>query len=283
MTTGKRDEVGKSEEMTTASEVFSPEHGQITLYMAWKGRGETSGEIAARLLPTMSVLAGRYSNDSAGFYSLGGDNLESRIRLPGNLKELAVYAAGKTDQDEDGAHHENGRTRLVALLLPDPSAPDLQSDAMLSVVAGTSLGLTNKVSVQFESGFPLGTPAEAARWFLELVRIWQPEYALLKTGLTNSTDYSLGTYAGYLSWVSNKAFDPVPPLASAVQIPFGDGMLYAARNWTLDGFAALSRDLAKAGAGQVLQIPKFQDPPEFPSQYPEELFRLDEQVRWDAR
>ena len=53
--------------MTLASDVFGPEHEQVTLHMEWMGRGETPAQIASRLLPTMETLTGLYAGGRAGF------------------------------------------------------------------------------------------------------------------------------------------------------------------------------------------------------------------------
>ena len=225
----------------------------------------------------MNILTRLYPQGAATLSTL--DRGAPR-RLPGDIEGLTALAAGKSDKNPDGTVREQGRTNIVALLLPDPEDPDLNSDAMLSVLAGTPLGLNNKLSLQLEDSFPLGTPSQASRWFLDLVRIWQPQYALLKTVLANSTDYGLGTGAAFLSWLSTKAFGPAPDVESAVRIPFGDGALYAAREWSLNGFATLGSDLCAAGGAQILDAPKFQDPPAFPDGYPDGLDRLDELVAW---
>ena len=259
--------------------VFGPQHGQISVYMAWKGRGETPTEIAARLSRTLTVLTDLYPDGRAAFCTLGSGDLSAANRMPDGVEGLADLAVSKSDKNPDGTVREQGRTSLVAVLKPNPETGP-RSDAMLSVAAGTPLGLNNKVSLQLEDSFPPGTPSETARWFLDLVRIWQPQYALLKTALTNSTDLGLGTNSGYLSWVSTKAFGYVPEVASAVCFPFGDGVLYAAREWSIAGFAALSRDLAAAGGARILDTPKRQDPPAFPQGYPGGLDRLDDLVTW---
>ncbi|MCQ1956335.1 hypothetical protein NNX39_07435 [Arthrobacter sp. zg-Y826] len=268
--------------MTVASEVFGPEHEQVTLYMSWKGRGETPAGIAGRLLQTMHILANLYPHGKAALCTLGRDGTGGPHRLPGDLEGLTALAAGKSNKNPDGTVREQGRTSIVALLLPDPEDAALKSDAMLSVLAGTPLGLNNKVSLQLEDNFPMGPPSRASHWFLDFVRIWQPQYALLKTTLTNSTDFGIGTGAAYLSWVSFKAFGPAPEVASAVRVPFGDGALYVAREWSLNGFAALGRDLSAAGCARILDAPKFQDPPAFPDGYPAGLDRLDDLVSWGS-
>ena len=265
--------------MTLASEVFGPEHEQVSVYMAWKGRGETPTEIAERLSRTVTVLTGLYPDGSAAFCTLGGADLNAPNRMPDDFEGLSDLAASKSDKNPDGTVREQGRTSLVALLMPNPETGP-RSDAMLSVAAGTPLGLNNKLSLQLEDTFPMGTPSETARWFLDLVRLWQPQYALLKTALTNSTDLGMGTNSGYLSWASTKAFGSVPEVASAVCFPFGHGVLYAAREWSIAGFATLARDLAAAGGARILDTPKLQDPPAFPQGYPGGLDRLDDLVTW---
>lgn len=258
-------------------DVFSTEHGMVTLFMAWHGRGESPAGIASRLLPTTRLLTGLYPEGRAGFVTLGGPGYNSSNSVPQTLEDLTEFALNKTDRGRDGEVFEKGRTRLTMLLSPDPSLPKLQSDAMLSVVAGTPLANSNYVSIQFEDSFPLGAPSVAAHWFLDLVRIWQPEYAALRTDLANAADRS--TFAGYLSWGSAKAFSAQPDVVSAKRIPFGDGFLYAAREWTLDGFVAFDRDLAAVGGNETANIPDFQDPPAFPDEgYPEELDLLDDLV-----
>lgn len=266
--------------MALASGVFGPKHKKVTLYMGWQGRGETPTQIASRLLPTMQVLAGRYPEGGAAFYALQGQNHDQPVPLPGTLDELAAYADSKSDKDNNGDSWEKGTTRLVSLLLPDPSDPALNSDAMLSLAAGTPLAHDNNIVLRFEDNFPLGTPAEAAHWFLDLVRIWQPEYALLKTSLTNRTYTANGTYAGYLSWASTKGLHQLPDVPSAIRIPFGDGALYAAREWAISGIAAFIEDLRNVGATSIYDLPPTQRPPIFPEGYPDGLERLDDLVTW---
>lgn len=93
----------------------------------------------------------------------------------------------------------------------------------------------------------MGNPADAAHWFIELVRIWQPEFAVLRTGLTSKAAYNLGTYAGYLSRVSAKAYGAIPRLEAAIRLPFGDGALLVAREWTAQGLLNFSKELTEAG------------------------------------
>lgn len=268
--------------MTLASEVFGPEHGQVTLHMEWMGRGETPAEIASRLLPTMKILTGLHAGGRAGFYSLGGSSPDARVRLPDSLEDLTAYAAEKSDREPDGSVREQGRTSLVALLLADPSRPALQADAMLSVVAGTPLELSNYVSADFSAGFPLGSPRTATRWFADVVRTWQPEYAVLRTDLSNNPEDDRDTYAGYLAWVSAGTYGIGPEVPSAVQMPFGEGTLYVAKDWSIKGFRAFSDDLVKVGAVPLLSVPKVQNPPKFGEGHPEALASLDETVRWGA-
>lgn len=268
------------DDMNVASEVFGPEHEKVTLFMAWGSRVETPAEIAVRLLSTMRALTRLYPEAKAAFHTLEGDGLNSRSRLPETVEELTGVVAAKTDRDNNGQPYDEARTRLTALLLPDPTSPGLRSDAMLSMIAGTSLGLGNKLSVQFEDSFPMGSPAEAARWFSDVVRIWQPEYALLKTSLANSIHRRTSTYAGFLSWASRKALGPSPQVDSAISLPFGDGTLYAAREWTVDGIGAFVEELAGAGARSVLDIPEEQDLPDLPAGYPDGMECLDAQISW---
>lgn len=266
--------------MTVASEVFSPEHERATLFMGWRGRGESPTEIASRLLPTMKVLTGLYPEGNAAFHVLEGDSLDRSRQVPDALDALSSFAAVNSDREPNGEVREKGRTRLVSILLPKPSDPVLRSDAMLTVAAGTPLALDNSISLMLEDSFPIGTPSEAARWFLDLVRIWQPEFALLKTSLTNRTYSANGTYAGYLSWASEAALGSLPEVPSAVRIPFGTGALYAARQWTVGGVGDFIEDLRRAGAASVREIPQFQSPPTFPEDYPAGLNELDEAVAW---
>lgn len=123
--------------MTTASDVFGPEHKNVVVFLGWEGRGESPAQIATRLAPTFSTLTDRYPDTLAGFYALESDGSGQRVRLADTPGELVDLAIAKSDKDPDGTVGEDGRTRLVARLLPDDSQPALESDAMLTVAAGT--------------------------------------------------------------------------------------------------------------------------------------------------
>lgn len=266
--------------MTVVTDVFGPEHHKVTLFMGWEGRNETPAEIAVRLLATIRTLASLYPEGKAALHTLEGPGLNSKCRLPETLDELTDFVADRTDRLPNGEIYDEARTRFTALLLPDATSPELQSDAMIGMIVGTSLVLGNQLSVQFEDSFPLGSPSEASRWFADLVRIWQPDYALLKTSLANHTHSGTSTYAGFLSWASSKALGPSPQVNSAICLPFGDGTLYASREWTVDGIGAFVEELRNAGARSVLDIPERQDTPHLPAGYPDGLEQLDELVAW---
>ena len=59
-------------------------------------------------------------------------------------------------------------------------------------------------------------------------------------------------------------------------IPFGEGQLFVAREWTIPGIVALHDEL---GPGEV-EGPKVQEPPRLPDEYPAELDRLDRDIVW---
>lgn len=258
--------------MKSGKDIFGISSGPF-INLNWAGRGESPESAAARLAGTMSVLS---VWTGLQWYRDTGDRNSSVVRfdlIPAEQQGLTELINPRAAWARDAA------PRLSSYFLSLRSSPDPARTytALLSGSAGSEQDLSNQVKLQLADDFPVGTPSQAARWFLDLVRIWQPDRARMSS---QSVEQEIGlTRAAYLSWASVKAY--TEPLSDKeIRIPFGDGALGAARLWTVEGIAALDRDLRQAKAPKASIRPSLQDPPQFPSRYPKELDSLDREVTW---
>ncbi|PPB50904.1 hypothetical protein C4K88_03330 [Arthrobacter pityocampae] len=169
---------------------------------------------------------------------------------------------------------------LLSLFLRDDPSDESRTDPSLSIGVGS--GSTNNISLRLTDDFPLGSPAEAARLFVDLVRIWQPDLARFSTISAIKATMGKGhvNHAGYLAWVSATAYGPEPETDRELVLPHGEGWVYVAREWTDQGVVALFEDLARGGAHRVSARPDVQNPPHIPDGYPAGLEELDRLVSW---
>lgn len=264
--------------MKSVNEVFGAESPRTYINLNWAGRVERPAEIAARLSATMSVLS-----DWTGlqWYRDTADRKGTDVRfelVPTDVARLtqAIDSTGGTD-DTGGAGNEASSWTGFFQSLRAGSAPSIKTLAVLNGSTASIMEQRNEVQLQLTDDFPLGTPTQAAQWFLDLVRIWQPDHARLSTlALQKATGFSR---AGYLSWTSSKAYAE-PESDAEVRIPFGDGVLRAPRRWTVEAIVEINRELEAAGAPEFSERPAVQDPPHFPEGYPEGLDSLDREVSW---
>ncbi|UWX98449.1 hypothetical protein N2K95_07335 [Arthrobacter zhaoxinii] len=242
----------------------------------WAGRVEKPETVAARLAGTMSLLS---AWTGLQWYHDTGERNSTAVSyevVPAEQQSLTGLINPRTARERDAA------PQLSSYFMSMRSSPDPNGTYMvlLSGSAGSDQELTNQVKLQLADDFPVGVPPEAARWFLDLVRLWEPDRARLSSQSVEQEIWL--TRAAYLSWTSAKAY-PEPLSDKEVRIPFGDGGLGIARTWTVEGIAALDRDLRHAGAPKASNRPPTQNQPQFPSGYPKELDSLARELDCSGR
>ncbi|MCC3290359.1 hypothetical protein [Arthrobacter sp. zg-Y1110] len=259
--------------MRTVREVLGPECRKPFISLVWEGRKESALEVARRLAPTMSLISDRYPAGSVNWYLPTDENGGGTVPVPedpGSLESVVKETKATT-----GSEFDSSGTYLF--LYEDP-AQRMNPLASISVAAGFTRD--NEVTVDLPEDFPLGPPSAAARLFLDLVRIWQPDSASFMTvsAIRASMGKGCVSHAAYLAWTSAKAHEQVPAVSGEYVIPFGEGQLFVAREWTLPGIVALHDELGPEELGG----PKVQDPPSFPDGYPTELDGLDSEILWGS-
>ncbi|WP_146070494.1 hypothetical protein [Arthrobacter sp. 08Y14] len=257
--------------MRSVEEIFGADRSDAYINLNWAGRRETPSVLAGRLASTLSMLSDR---TGMSWYRDTADRNSHDVNfelVPTGAEALAEFLNPRTDEGWMDLPPWMG----FHILLRASSDRNAKTLATLSGSTASSMERRNEIHLELADDFPLGTPSEAARWFLELVRTWQPDHARLSnsaaqrvTGLTR---------AAYLSWTSAIAYTE-PESAQEIGIAFGDGKLRAARVWTPEGIVALNRELAQAGAPRYSNRPTQQNPPTFPEDYPEELSTLDREI-----
>lgn len=253
--------------MKTVFEVFGSESRRTHVNLNWAGRAEPVSHTADRLSATMAMLS-KWTGFS---WYRDTEDLQSRKShfelVPADSKSLSGLLVPGDEHNEEAAS-------FFMSLIRDPATPSV---ATLSGSVGLRIDQENNVKLRLGEDFPMGSPSEAAVWFLDLVRIWQPDRAVLSnsaaqmvTGLRRSA---------YLSWTSSKAYEE-PNSNAEIDIEFGDGNLRAARVWSVEGIGALDNELKNAGAPEYDERPAVQDTPQFPDGYPAGLEILDHEVIW---
>ena len=245
--------------MKTVKDVFGADSG-ASINLGWNGREEDYLSSAARFSATMVRLT-----------ALTG--LQWYYDTEDRRSRRANFVAVPTAPDvlagilRDNPHPDWGETAtsFSALLSADPAA-GLQTAARISAAVGSPPDRWNAMNLGLSDDFPLGDASEAAALFADLVRIWQPDHAQL--GTTAMYASLPLTRAAYVSWSSSKAYTE-PESEKEISIPFGDGTLNIARDWTVEGIIALNGELAAAGAPKASSRPKKQDPPQFPADGPD--------------
>ena len=259
--------------MKSVNEVFGAESPRTYINLNWAGRVERPAEIAARLSATMSVLS---EWTGLQWYRDTADRKGTEVTfelVPTEVARLAQVINSTGGNDDEDSFSWTGFFQSLRAG-SDPSAKTL---AVLNGSTASIMEQRNEVQLQLADDFPLGTPSQAAQWFLDLVRIWQPDHARLSTlALQKATGLSR---AGYLSWTSSKAYAE-PESDAEIRIPFGDGALRASRRWTVEAIVEINSELEEAGAPEFSERPAVQDPPQFPAGYPEGLDSLDREVLW---
>lgn len=272
--------------MRSVKEIFGADSPNTYINLNWAGRKEYPSAVAGRLASTMALLSDRtgmrWYRDTAD-----RNSNEVRFELVTTKKEdLSDFLNPHTRQErlpDFLSKAEEEWSELPAWMgfhisLRASSDRDALTLATLNGSTASSMEQRNEVQLELADDFPLGTPSEAAHWFLDLVRIWQPDHARLSN---TATQLVTGlTRAAYLSWTSAKAYKE-PESPQEISIPFGAGNLRAARVWTPDCIVALDRELALAGAPRYSNRPTKQDPPTLPDDYPEEVATLDRTITLD--
>ena len=242
----------------TVAELFTPADGCVFIPLMWGGRKETLAEVAARAAATMDALVSAVPESPVqelSWMRIADDGL-GYTPAPSTTADLKNLAP-----DEIG--HDPGSTSLQLLLFAgNPETGLIASFGLSAGAEQTYLG--NSCTVTLEPAYPLGTAGEAKDLFRELVRIWQPESAILSTDRTVAEiDNLYDTYAGYTSWISLQSFGVPPRLASAAAERFGDGSLLIAADWSVEGVLRLHQELlaqrvpSLAAAADVQVVPQF--------------------------
>ena len=256
--------------MKTVREMLG-EHSEDTFVgLGWNGREETQLEAATRLVASMVLLS-----ELTGLqWWRDTEPLESRTAhfatVPPDVNAVADLL--REEVRLDWGESASSFSAILSAADPADGEPAL---AQLHASVGSPIDKWNKVQISLSEDFPMGSPAQATRWFAELVRIWQPDFARL----TNIAvlENRVFTRASYISWTSSNAYAE-PETRMDVRFPFGDGTLSVARGWTVEGVTALDRELESAGAPRLSKRPKKQDVPQFPDALPAGLAALDREV-----
>ena len=271
---GVKQPSGTLNTMSPIREVLGPECRKPFISLIWEGRDESALEISRRLCPTMSLITDRSPAGTAIWYRYTDETGEEPLTVP----EAAEALGPVVEATFNSPSSEYFSRSSLSLFLFEDAAQRSSPTTSVSVAAGS--GTSNIVTVNFTEDFPLGPPSAAARLFLDLVRIWQPDLASFST--ISAVRARMGTghvsHAAYLSWTSEKAHDQAPAAEGEYMVPFGEGQLFVAKSWTLAGLLALHEEL---GPGAV-KGPEVQDPPHFPDGYPAELDRLDSEIVWGS-
>lgn len=243
------------------AELFTPEDGCVFIPLMWGGRKETPAEVAARAAATMDALASAVPENPAlelSWMRIADDGL-GYTTAPSTAADLKNMATEESERDA-------GPTTLQLLLFAgNPETGLIASFGLSAGAEQTYLG--NSCTVTFEKAYPLGTIGEAKDLFRDLVRIWQPESAILSTDRTVAEiDNLYDSYAGYASWISLESFGIPPRLESAAAERFGDGTLLAAADWTVEGVRRMHQELLTQRVPSLTAAAEVQVVPQFPAQ-----------------
>lgn len=250
----------------TVADLFTPEDGSAFIPLLWGGRKEGPADVAARAEATMSALIDAVHEDSGNelFWMRIADDGLGYSPAPVTTAGLAALASRQTGRDVN--QNLSGPTTLQLLLFAGNTDTGLLASFGLSAGAGQTY-VGNNCTVILEHKYPLGTADTAMDLFRELVRIWQPESAILCTDRTVAEiDDLYDTYAGYASWISRATFGVPPCLRSAAEEQFGDGTLLTATDWTVEGVRRMHRELLAESVPSLIQAAEVQIVPQFPIQ-----------------
>lgn len=246
----------------TVAQLFTPEDGCAFVPLMWGGRKEMPAEVLTRVASTMSALVHAVPTDPAvslSWMRIADDGLgySPAPETVSGLEELVLH----------GSIHNGdqaGPTTLQLLLFANNTETGLLASFTLSAGAERTY-VGNSCTVTLQQGYPLGDTEAAKDLFKELIGVWQPDTSILCTDRTIAEiDDLYDAYAGYLSWVSAGAFDVPSHLTSATTERFGDGVLLAARDWTVDGVRQLHQELLAEGVPALTDVAEIQNVPQFP-------------------
>ena len=259
--------------MRTVREVLGPECRKPFISLVWESRKESALEVARRLAPTMSLISDRYPAGTVNWYPPTDENGAGAVPVPEDPDSLESVV--KETKAAMGSEFDSSGTYLF--LYEDPAQ---RTNPLASISVAAGFARDNEVTVDLPEDFPLGSPSAAARLFLDLVRIWQPDSASFMTisAIRASMGKGYVSHAAYLAWTSAKAHEQVPAVSGEYVIPFGEGQLFVAREWTLPGIVALHDELGP----EEVRGPTVQDPPRFPNGYPAQLDELDGEILWGS-
>lgn len=259
-------------DMKTVREVLGPDCRKPFVSLIWEGRNESSPELSARIKETLLLVSSRFPDGAYRWFKGPADVGEAPSVVPETIGELAEMVTDSFDMTL-GSYFS--RSSLSLFLLEGPTHL-MDVPSAVSVDAGS--GNSNRVTVDLSEDFSMGSPSDAARFFLDLVRIWQPDSAKFMTASAARATMGKGyvSHAAYLSWTSAKAHPPTSQAEGEMVIPFGDGWLYVARTWTIPAIVALHEELRPGRT----DAPEVQEPPQLPEEYPVELDGLDSNIVW---
>ena len=230
--------------MKTVQEVFGPDNAEAFITLSWGARDEDAAAIAGRLQPTLALIAGLNPAESVHWYIASPEIQSELASVPSQEEALTQYV----DSTFERQWGESNAWTTVSLELKATAAQEAPVLAALSVRAGTADPKMNSVMLDLSPDFPMGTPSRTAEWFLELVRIWQPDSALLTTQATlDEVDLGI-THAAYLAWLSAPSHDA--NVDGEIRVYDGGGILHAAKLWTVPGIVSLHKALL-AGEGKT--------------------------------
>lgn len=260
--------------MRTVREVLGPECRKPFISLSWGGRNESPQELSGRIFATLQLVSARFPTSTYRWFKGPNDIGQPPTPVPETPGDLVEMVTDSFDMTF-GSYYS--RTLLSLFLLEGP-AKLMDPPSAVTVRAGS--GDSNQVNVTVPEEFPLGTPSDAARLFLDLMRIWQPDDARFLTASANRAIMGRGyvSHAAYLAWSSSKAHAPAPATERELVIPFGDGWLHVAKEWTVPALVALHEDLRPGWTDG----PEVQDPPHVPDGYPAELDALDSEIVWGS-
>ncbi|GAA1350911.1 hypothetical protein GCM10009636_10580 [Arthrobacter koreensis] len=264
--------------MKRAREVLDPDSRKPFITLSWAGRNESAAELAPRVEATTDRVLAQYKGSPAVWFQSPTDLGQDPVHLPGDIPAL-------TDLLEDSFDRTLGdyssRTSLSLFVDEDPPKLDRTSTS-LSLAVGS--GERNTVTLRLTEDFPLGSPSQAARLLLDLTRIWRPDSAELMTISAARAALGKGPYnhVAYMLWASDKAYAPSPEIEGELVLPYGEGRLHVAREWTDQAVVALFEELGRSGTHRASAESNLQEPPHLKEGYPDQLTDLDSLVSWGS-
>ena len=162
--------------MKTVKETFGEQSKGTFVGLGWNGREESQADSAARIVASMSLLS-----ELTGLqWWRDTEPLESRIghfvTVPADVSAVADLL--REDIRFDWGETASRFTGLLSAADPNTGSPVV---GQLHTTSGSPLDDWNSAQILLTDDFPLGSPAQAAAWFAELVRIWQPDFARLNS------------------------------------------------------------------------------------------------------